>query len=61
MKDRLKSFHKDECENAKQFSHVKEFLVVDGKPSEEVLSVAEEDKADMIIMGKSTKKLVEFE
>lgn len=56
MKDRLKSFHKDEYEDSKLFSHVKEFLVLDGKPSEEVLRVAEEDKADMIVMGKSTGK-----
>jgi nucleotide-binding universal stress UspA family protein len=57
MKDRLKSFHKDECDDSKQFSYVTEFLVFDGKPSEEVLSVAEEDKADMIVMGKSTRKV----
>ena len=57
MKDRLKKFHEDECEDSKQFSHVKEFLVVDGKPSEEILRVAEEDKAELIIMGKSTRKV----
>ena len=57
MKGRLKKFYEDECEDSKQFSHVKEFLVVDGKPSEEILRVAEEDKAELIIMGKSTRKV----
>lgn len=57
MKDRLKSFHKDEYGDIKQASHVKEFLVVDGKPSEEILRVAEEAKVDLIVMGKSTRKV----
>lgn len=56
MKVRLKKFYEDECDvNDKQ--RVKEVLVVAGKPSEEILRVAEEDNADMIVMGKSTRKV----
>lgn len=57
MKERLKKFYADECVDMKGFSPVKEFLVVGGQPSEEILRVAEEDKADMIVMGKSTRKV----
>lgn len=58
MKARLKQFYADESNEPKEdFSPVKEFLVVGGKPSEEILRVAEEDKADMIVMGKSTRKV----
>jgi nucleotide-binding universal stress UspA family protein len=57
MKTRLKKFYEDECDAKEDFSPVKEFLVVGGKPSEEILRVAEVDKADMIVMGKSTRKV----
>jgi nucleotide-binding universal stress UspA family protein len=57
MKERLKSFYKDEGEDQGHLSNVKEVLVVAGKPSEEILRVAEEDKADLIVMGKSTRKV----
>lgn len=57
MKVRLKKFYAEECEGSENFSPVKEFLVVGGKPSEEILRVAEEDKVDMIVMGKSTRRV----
>ena len=57
MKGRLKKFYADECDNAEYTSSVKEFIVVGGQPSEEILRVAEEDKVDMIVMGKSTRKV----
>jgi len=57
MKERLKIFYKDESEDQEHLSRVKEVLVVAGKPSEEILRVAEEDKADLIVMGKSTRKV----
>mgnify|MGYP001829239115 CR=1 FL=1 len=56
MKVRLEKFYEDECGIGDQ-PRVKEVLVVAGKPSEEILRVAEEDNADMIIMGKSTRKV----
>ena len=55
MKDRLRRFFEEECEDEKICSSVKELMVVAGKPSEEILRVAEEHKADMVIVGKSTK------
>jgi nucleotide-binding universal stress UspA family protein len=57
MKERLNKFYDDECAEGTQSARVKEVLVVVGKPSEEILRVAEEDKADIIIMGKSTRKV----
>ena len=55
MKDRLRRFFEDECDEEKVCSNVKELMVVVGKPSEEILRVAEEESADMIIVGKSTR------
>lgn len=57
MKDRLDKFYKDEATEGEYTARVKEVLVVSGKPSEEILRVAEEENADMIIMGKSTRKV----
>jgi nucleotide-binding universal stress UspA family protein len=57
MKERLNKFYDDECVEGKQSVWVKEVLVVAGKPSEEILRVAEEEKADLIVMGKSTRKV----
>ena len=56
MKERLGKFYQDECDK-NDHSRVKEVIVVAGKPSEEILRVAEEDNVDMIIMGKSTRKV----
>jgi nucleotide-binding universal stress UspA family protein len=57
MKERLSKFYDDECAEGKQSAWVKEILVVAGKPSEEILRVAEENGASIIIMGKSTRKV----
>ncbi len=57
MKSRLEVFYADECENNVEKSLVTGILVVAGKPSEEILRVVEEEKADMIVMGKSTRKV----
>lgn len=57
MKERVKKFYEDECGEGKPIDSIKEILVVAGKPSEEILRVADEDSADMIIMGKSTRKV----
>jgi nucleotide-binding universal stress UspA family protein len=56
MTDRLKKFYQDEYEG-KNKSRVKKVMVVSGKPSEEILRMAEEENADMIITGKSTRKV----
>ncbi|MFH0783706.1 MAG: universal stress protein [Pseudomonadota bacterium] len=55
MKDRLRRFFEEECDEEKVCANVKELLVVAGKPSEEILRVSEEEKVDLIIVGKSTR------
>jgi nucleotide-binding universal stress UspA family protein len=55
MKDRLRRFFEEECEEEKVCSNVKELIVVAGKPSEEILRVSEEEKVDLIIVGKSAR------
>jgi nucleotide-binding universal stress UspA family protein len=57
MKGRLKKFYKDESSSGEYSENVKEVFVISGKPSEEILRVAEEENADLIVMGKSTRKV----
>ncbi|MCK5517567.1 MAG: universal stress protein [Desulfobulbaceae bacterium] len=58
MKTRLKKFFEEECDNdLKDSISVKEVLVVSGRPSEEILRIAEEGNVDMIVMGRSSKKV----
>ena len=58
MKSRLKKFYKEECDSEEKYTAlIKEVIVAAGKPSEEILRVAEEEKADMIVMGKSARKV----
>lgn len=57
MKERLNKFYDDEHLDPKGKETVKEVVVVSGKPSEEILRVADEENAEIIIMGKSTRKV----
>lgn len=58
MKDRLKKFYREECDSDEKFAVlIKEVMVVAGRPSEEILRIAEEEKTDMIVMGKSARKV----
>ena len=57
MKERLEKFYDDELDDGKQSNSVKEVLDVSGKPSEEILRICEEEKASIVIMGKSTRKV----
>ena len=57
MKNRLRKFYDDECDTSNESSLVKEVIVVTGKPSEDILRVAEEEKANMIVIGKSSRKV----
>jgi nucleotide-binding universal stress UspA family protein len=57
MKKRLKGFYKAEGMDKDYSKLVKKVHVVAGKPSEEILRLAEKENADMIIMGKSTRKV----
>ncbi|OQX20016.1 MAG: hypothetical protein BWK76_02835 [Desulfobulbaceae bacterium A2] len=59
MKERLKKFYKDECEeHEKGFIPVHDLAVIAGRPSEEILTAADHYKVDMIIMGQSAKKIM---
>jgi len=58
MKTRLKKFYDEDCDNdIKSSVSVKEIIVISGKPSEEILRVAEEENVNMIVMGKSSRKV----
>ncbi len=57
MKKRLKGFYKAEGADDDYSKLVKKVHVVEGQPSEEILRIAEESKVDIIIMGKSTRKV----
>ena len=59
MKSRLKQFCDDELDSrADDNINVKEMLIVSGNTSEEIVRVAEEHCADLIVMGKSTGNIL---
>lgn len=59
MKERIRKFYNEECQGKDPSSvPVKEMLVVAGRPSEQILSAAETCKADLIVMGQSSKKVM---
>lgn len=58
MKKRIDKFLKEEVGGKSLKSEpIEEIIVVAGKPSEEILRVAEEHGVDMIVMGKSSAKV----
>lgn len=58
LKERIKKFCEDEqIINKSNPDSVSEILVITGSPSEEILRVAKENNVDMIVMGKSSKKI----
>jgi nucleotide-binding universal stress UspA family protein len=59
MKERIKKFYDEECEEyEKDYIPIKDILVIAGRPSEEILTAADQFKVDMIIMGQSSKKVM---
>jgi nucleotide-binding universal stress UspA family protein len=59
MKTRIRKFHDEEFQGHDADTiPVTKMVVVAGKPSEQILTVADEYKADMIVMGQSTKKIL---
>lgn len=59
MKSRLKQFCDDELDSRSDDNiNVKEMLIVSGNTSEEIVRVAEEHCADLIVMGKSTGNIL---
>lgn len=58
MKERLQKFSEEELgATSSEESQVQEIIVVSGSPSEEIIRVAKEHSADMIVMGKSSRSL----
>lgn len=58
MKNRLEDFCKDELDSPRIVDGlVKEIIVVSGRTSEEILKTAEKHKADIIVMGKSSRSV----
>ena len=59
MKSRLKKFCEDELGTHNiGNANVKELLIASGKISEEIVRVAEEHGADLIVIGKSTRHIM---
>lgn len=59
MKARLKKFCDEELDSHSADNiHVKEMLIVSGKTPEEIVRVAEEHCADLIVIGKSAGKIL---
>lgn len=57
LQERLKKFYSEECDFDSDNSPIQEAKVVIGKPSEEILRTAEEENADLIVIGKSSRKV----
>ncbi len=58
LKERIKKFCEDEqLVNQSNPDSVSEILVITGSPAEEILRIAKEYDVDMIVMGKSSKKI----
>ncbi len=58
MKSRLERFSDEEVQSRnRQDIRVKEMLVVSGRPSEEIVKTAQKHHADMIVMGKSARRI----
>ena len=57
MKKRVDRFLKDQCGKSLDSEPIEEISVVTGKPSEEILRVAEEQNVDLIVLGKSSNRV----
>jgi nucleotide-binding universal stress UspA family protein len=58
MKSRLEKFCEEEEQSRdRKDIRVKELLVVSGRPSEEIIKAAQKHQADLIVMGKSTRRI----
>ena len=57
MKTRVDTFLKNECGKSLESEPIEEITVVNGKPSEEILRIAEEQNVDLIVLGKSSNKI----
>lgn len=57
MKKRVDSFLRKECGGGIESEPIDEISVVAGRPSEEILRIAEEQNIDLIVLGKSSNKV----
>jgi nucleotide-binding universal stress UspA family protein len=58
MKARLQKFCDEEVQSRnRQDIRVKEMLIISGRPSEEIIKTAQKQQADLIVMGKSTRRI----
>lgn len=58
MRSRVQKFVEDECSGGIcDLTPVEEIYVVTGRPSEEILRIAEKHGADMIVIGRSTLEI----
>lgn len=57
MKKRVDTFLKEKCGKSLESEPIKEIIVVAGKPSEEILRITEENKIDLVVLGKSSNKV----
>ncbi|MBE0583154.1 MAG: universal stress protein [Desulfofustis sp.] len=58
MKARLQKFCDEEIQSRnRQDIRVKEMLIISGRPSEEIIRTAQKQQADLIVMGKSTRRI----
>ena len=57
MKKRIENFLKRECEKDLKNYPVDKITVLAGRPSEEILNIAEKQDVDLIVMGKSSNKV----
>lgn len=58
MKKRVDTFLRDECGKSIDSEPIEEITVVAGKPSEEILRIIEEHNIDLIVLGKSSNKVM---
>lgn len=58
MKKRIDKFLQAECGESLSTVPIKEIIVVAGRPSEEILRISEKEDVDMIVIGKSSRKVL---
>ena len=58
MKNRVDTFLREKCGKSIDAEPIDEISVVAGKPSEEILRIAQDQKMDLIVVGKSSNKVM---
>ncbi|HKJ63936.1 MAG TPA: universal stress protein [Desulfopila sp.] len=58
MKKRIDSFLREKCGKSFESAPIKEILIVAGRPSEEILNTVKDQGFDLIVLGKSSGKVL---